>query len=669
RTWFAPFSGGLYWLRDQHLERVTLAGLNNDVIYSIHGAGNEIWVGRSHGGLTALTWNGASLQARTFSHKDGLAQDSVYSVLRARDGTVWAGTVSAGVSVVRRGRVDSIAGGNGGFSTVNCILQGADGTVWFATPTGLDAFAGGRWMTFTAADGLPSSNVRVLYQDTAQVLWIATSQGLAYSEDGSIRVPRSLPDKLREPVLGITEDQHGQLWITTSDHVLEMDREKLLRGSLTDSDVRSFGSQDGLPATQGVERDRSVITDPYGNVWIGLAQGMAMTRPQLTEAEAQPMSARLEALSAGNLQLPVEGQPKIPAGHSSITFHFGAATLAAVDRARFRYRLEGADRAWSEIVAHREITYSNLAPGSYRFRIIASNAAGLWNGPEASLAFSITPSFWQTWWFRSLCAFVAILLVVLLYRIRMYRLIQGMNTRFQERLAERTRIAQDLHDTLLQGVISASMQLDVAEDQIPESSPAKPRVRRVLELMGQVTEEGRRAVSGLRSSEQEIYHLEQAFSRLPEELAIPGSIEFRVITESTARALRSPIRDEVYRIGREALVNAFQHAEPRSVEVEVEYARSFLRLAVRDDGCGIDPKILDSGRAGHWGLIGMRERSERIGGRLRLRSSVGAGTEVELTIPGIIAFQEPSPGPAFRAFHWNRRTSGRKDEPATGSEP
>jgi signal transduction histidine kinase len=142
-----------------------------------------------------------------------------------------------------------------------------------------------------------------------------------------------------------------------------------------------------------------------------------------------------------------------------------------------------------------------------------------------------------------------------------------------------------------------------------------------------------------------------------------------VITESTARTLRSPIRDEVYRIGREALVNAFQHAEPRSVEVEVEYARSFLRLAVRDDGCGIDPKILDAGRAGHWGLIGMRERSERIGGRLRLRSSVGAGTEVELTIPGIIAFQEQSPRSALRAFHWNRRTSGRKDEPATGSEP
>src|SRR5258708_663369 len=309
--------------------------------------------------------------------------------------------------------------------------------------------------------------------------------------------------------------------------------------------------------------------------------------------------------------------------------------------------------------------YSHLEPGAYRFRIVASSREGLWNGPETIVPFVIEPAFWQTWWFRAACFVASALAIVALYRLRMYRLKRQLNVRFEERLAERTRIAQELHDTLLQGFVSASMQLDVAEDQLPEDSPTKPVLRRVLQLMGRVTEEGRNALRGLRTGDKDSRNLEQAFLRMRQELAIDEKIGYRVIAHSVTRPLRPAIRDEVYRIGREALVNAFLHAKANTIEVEVEYASRYLRIMVRDDGCGIDPQILDAGRQGHWGLPGMRERSEGIGASLRLRSRIGAGTEVDLTAPCTIAFENQS---LSAVSQWRTWLNREKFEPKSGGE-
>lgn len=242
-----------------------------------------------------------------------------------------------------------------------------------------------------------------------------------------------------------------------------------------------------------------------------------------------------------------------------------------------------------------------------------------------------------------------------------------MNVRFQDRLAERTRIAQELHDTLLQGVLSASLQLDVAEEQLPDDSPAKPRLRRVLELMRTVTEEGRNALRGLRAPETGSTNLEKAFARLRQEFSLDERVEYRVLVESEARTLRPIIRDEVYRVGREAIINAFIHSHANNIEVEVEYANRHLRVVVRDNGSGIDPQVLHSGREGHWGLPGMREKSESIGARLRLRSRVGAGTEVELVVPGSIAFESSPAGNRLLRFlrlgrRGFRKTGGETEE-------
>jgi signal transduction histidine kinase len=211
--------------------------------------------------------------------------------------------------------------------------------------------------------------------------------------------------------------------------------------------------------------------------------------------------------------------------------------------------------------------------------------------------------------------------------------------RLEERLNERMRIARELHDTLLQGFIGARMQLDIVADQMPADSPSKGRLARVQQIMAQVIEEGRNAVRDFRSSESEMEDLEQALSRIPQDLGLKQGIDFRLIVEGQAQSLHPAIQHEVYSIGREALVNSFRHSGASRIEVELEYSAKQLRMLARDDGCGIDAEVLEIGRHGHWGLSGMRERAERIGAKLKILSRAGGGTEVELCVPGNVAFR------------------------------
>ncbi len=246
--------------------------------------------------------------------------------------------------------------------------------------------------------------------------------------------------------------------------------------------------------------------------------------------------------------------------------------------------------------------------------------------------------FWRKRWFPLACLLAGMLVAIGLYRLRLYQLTRRMNLRFEERLQERTRVAQELHDTLLQGVISASMQLHVVVDQLPAGSPVRPALARILQLMGEVMEEGRNTLRGIRSSGEGSDQVEQGFLRMRRELGIDEKINFRVVVEGSPRPLQSLVRNEIYSIGREAMVNAFRHSGANNLEVEIEYAANQMTVLVRDNGCGIDPQFLRAGRDGHWGLSGMRERANRIGASLRVLSAVSAGTEIELCIPGRIAF-------------------------------
>jgi signal transduction histidine kinase len=274
------------------------------------------------------------------------------------------------------------------------------------------------------------------------------------------------------------------------------------------------------------------------------------------------------------------------------------------------------------------------------------------------------PVFWQTWWFLLGTAVAVALIGVMLFRVRMHRVTRQLNLRLEERLAERTRIAQELHDTLLQDFLSASMQLHVANDQLADDSPGKIQVNRVLDMMGRLIHEGRNTVQGLRSADWGSQDLEQAFSRIQQELAVTKRAHFRVIVGGIARPLRPVIGDDVYLIGKEALANAFHHSGASEIEVELEYAANELRLLVRDNGCGIASGELLSARDGHLGLSRMRERAERIGAKLRVLSRAAAGMEIELSVPGAIAYL---PRDSDRPARWLSRLHPR--EPAESDSP
>jgi signal transduction histidine kinase len=255
----------------------------------------------------------------------------------------------------------------------------------------------------------------------------------------------------------------------------------------------------------------------------------------------------------------------------------------------------------------------------------------------------LVPVFWHEWWFRLSGALACLFALLAFHLIRLRQLTRRLNARFEERLAERTRITQEIQDTLLQGFLSAFMQLHVAIDQVTEDSPAKPRLNHVQQLMGQVIEEGRNTIRGMRSSGDDSWDLGRAFDRIRQEFADQKPIDFRVVVEGRPRPLHPIIRDEVYGIGREALVNAFRHSGAKSIEVEMEYTARRLRVLVRDDGRGIGAQTPRSGSDGRRGLSGMRERADGIGARLKVRSRAAAGTEVELSVPSRVAYPNQSP--------------------------
>ena len=653
RMWFPPVTGGLWWVRGAHHGHISDDGLDRSVVYSIDGTKGELWVGRQSGGLTRIREEQGSFTAKSYTQADGLAQNSVYAVYLARDGSVWAGTLSAGVSMLRSGKFTNYTIADGlASNTVVSILEGSDGTMWFATPSGVSALSYQHWQTYSITDGLPSDNANCMLVDSTGVLWVGTVSGIAFRSRGQFRVPVSRAPALREEILGIIEDKFGSLWLATSGHVLRVNREKLLRGTLEDGDVREYGLADGLRGLEGVKRQRSVITDPAGQVWFSLNRGISVVDPSRLTKNAAPAIAHVQAVSADGQPIGILGAVHVPGGHQRITFSYVGLSLSRPDRVFYRYQLERYDHAWREPVTAREADYTNVPPGRYRFRVMATNPDGVWSSAEAALTFQVDPLTWQTWWFRLGLMAACLACMLALYRVRMRQVTSRINMRFQDRLAERTRIAQELHDTLLQGFLSASMQVHVVADSLPDDSKVKPTLNRALELMRQVVEEGRNAVRGLRSSQSDSLDLEHAFSRIQQEL-VSGEqtgeeIDFRVIVEGERKPLNPVLRDEVYRIGREALVNAFRHAHAKTIEMELKYSSKRFSVLVRDDGLGIDPAIMHSGREGHWGLSGMRERADRIGARLHVMSSATAGTEVELLVPGHVAFQNHSKPSWFR---------------------
>jgi ligand-binding sensor domain-containing protein/signal transduction histidine kinase len=646
RTWIAPIQGGLRWLKAGITGVVTADGIANDVVYSIGGTGkDDVWVGRQQGGLTHLHYLGNSVTAKTYMQADGLAQNRVYAVYQSRDGTVWSGTLSNGVSELKNGHFTNYKTTDGlAANTISSIAEGPDGTMWFGTPKGVSAMSHNRWRTYTVNDGLHSGDVNCLLQDSTRILWIGTAEGLAYLRDGQVHVLREVPESLQAPIFGIEEDKNGWLWIATSNHVLRVPRDKLLSGAVKPDDLREYDQADGLDRTEGVKRSRSVVSDSEGRIWFSLSSGLSVVDPSRVASRSALAIAHIETLSVDGSPVNVQDMIHIPASPRRITFTYTGLSLATPERVRFRYFLEGFDRSWSEPVATREAVYTNLGAHSYRFRVVASNSEGQWSESEAAVGFEVEPTVWQTWWFRTSSAALILLLVWCAYVYRSRQLAKEFNIRLEERVDERTRVARELHDTLLQSFQGLLLRFQTASELFPtRPAEGKHTLDSAIEQAAQAITEGRDAVQGLRSSTAVTNDLALAVNILGEELTgsetNPNAAEFHVGVEGTPRELHPILRDEVYRIAGEALRNAFRHAKARRIEVEIRYDKRQFGLRVRDDGKGIDSKLLNGDeRPGHYGMRGMRERAKLLGGKMTVWSELDSGTEVELNIPSANAY-------------------------------
>ena len=647
-VWFAPLSGGIYRMKDHRVEPIKVDGLDHDIIYSIHGDGDTIWIGRQHGGLTAIRVHGSELTARTYTAANGLAQGSIYAVHRARGGALWAGTVSAGVSVLRDGHFQSFTAADGlSSNAINSIAEGPDDTIYLATPRGLDAFLENRWQHWTEQNGLPPGELRTCFADAEGVLWIAASGGLAKLDRGRMSIVRELPMVLREPISGITEDQLDYLWLLTTDHLVRVNRRALLAGALHAGDIETFDGAGGLSGAHEVRRERLLVSSSSGELWVAAGNGIARAEPRLTLRDSVPLHVRLESIISGADRLSPEGAVSIHPGSGSLTFQFVSDSLFAPDQVRFRYKLDNADAEWSEPVDLRQVSYNNLGPGTYRFRVVASRDGSMWNNPESSVTVTLERAFWQTWWFRTAIALVAVLLILFVGHLRRVRLARQLQIGFQERLAERTRIAQELHDTLLQSFQGLMLRFQTVDNMLPgRASDAKRVLEDALDRADGALLESREAIQNLRSLSAISSNLAQAINGLMEEALEQGDgfterPGYSVVVEGTPRKLNPWVNSEIQRIAGESIRNSLQHARARHVEAEITYGDTRLRLRLRDDGVGIDPAVLQTGnRVGHWGLIGMRERARSIGARFEMWSRPGAGTELELDVPARVAYEE-----------------------------
>jgi signal transduction histidine kinase len=338
----------------------------------------------------------------------------------------------------------------------------------------------------------------------------------------------------------------------------------------------------------------------------------------------------------------------------------------APQKVRFRYKLEGHDTEWQEPGTRRQAFYNDLRPGKYKFRVIACNNDGVWNEAGAILDFRIAPAWYQTIWFRVSCVGGFVLLLWALYQLRLQQLQRQFNMTVETRVGERTRIARELHDTLLQSFQGLMLRFQTVDEMLPARPlDAKKALEGALDRGDQAISEGRDAITDMRTSTLASHDLAKSITALMtdlnDELATDnrGSVTFRVLVEGAPRTVRPTLRDEIYRIARESLRNAFCHAQARHIETEIMYGES-LCLRFRDDGKGIDPSVVEhGGRPGHWGLPGIRERAKQIGAQLAVWSELGAGTEVELSIPGSIAYEVFPVRARFRFF---RKRTEQDDE-------
>jgi len=631
---------------------------NTNVLSIAEDSSGYLWFGTFGGGLNRFDRRTGRFKVYRHDPADphSLSDDVVGSLFVDHRGTLWAGTddgLSRFDPVTQQFTTYRINGED--VSRYHGIAEDSDGSLWLASwEAGLRRFdpATDQFVIYRhAADNagsLSSDRVNTVYIDSASTIWAGTQSGF----DRFDRATRTFAafdehDGLpNSTIISILEDKRGDLWLGTNNG--------LSRFSPNANIFRNYYASDGLPGNE-FNGYGTAFKASSGEMFFCSYSGLITFFPdRVVDNSYIPPVVLTDFRLFGNpvslghgspLEQPISVAKSIVLSHTQniFSFEFSALSYASPERNHYRYRLEGLEKLWNEADSNRRFaSYSTLSPGDYVFRVQGSNNRGIWNEAGARVRIRILPPWWSTWWLRTIVAASLILILWSAYQTRFYQLAKQFNMRLEERVGERTRIARELHDTLLQSFQGLLPHFQAVSSELAEGEP-KQELDKAIDKAARAITEGRDAVQGLRASTVERNDLADSIRALGEELVAahtrPQPPEVVVQVEGIARDLHPILRDELYRIAGEALRNAFHHAEAQRIETEIRYDERQLGLRVRDDGKGIDQKLLnDNGRTGHFGLHGMKERSKLIGGRLTVWSELESGTEVELSIPAAHAY-------------------------------
>lgn len=499
--------------------------------------------------------------------------------------------------------------------------------------------------TYSRGDGLEVGDVQAVQGRSGRV-WIGGTLGLAVSDGDRFRTLTPEGDEdVFVGVSGIVETSAGDLWLNASRGVVRVSADEV-RLALADPAhevrYRLYDALDGLAGTALQHRPFPTAAEGSdGRIWFAASGGVSWIAPArvATNPVAPPVSIR--SLDTESASYDPSAPVVLPAGTTSLRIEYTALCLSYPERVAFRYELEGVDDDWQDSGARRQAFYNSLRPGTYTFRVIARNEDGVWNEEGATLVFRIVPAAYQTVWFLLLCVAAGVVAAWSLYRLRVRQIARSLGARFDERLAERTRLARELHDTLLQTIQASKLVAEDALERPEDDERLRGAMTKVAAWLGRAVDEGRAALDALRTSTTERNGLAEALRQAADACSAEWSVPVTFSVSGASREMHPIVRDEIYRVASEAIRNACAHAKASGVTVELAYAGD-LRVRVTDDGLGLDPAVAAGGRAGHYGLVGMRERAARIGASLTIASAPGAGTEVTLSVPGDVAFRGSS---------------------------
>ena len=634
----------------------------------------RIWVGFHDSGLVQLL---DGKPARVYTQKDGLPSNEIFSIRESldgdlliaarggpsrlhdgyfvnpvmrdplnrrvafdyfqdRNGKLWVAS-PAGLSEIENGRSRSVIPGGSQLNNDAVVLcETRDGSLWAGTyGDGLWRLKDGQLRLYTVADGLSSNQIRSLLEGSDGTLWIGTfGGGLDALRAGGFVHLSARDGLLSDNVSHIEDDGRGSLWLSTTRGICRIKKQAIwdfVNGKIRTIEPVNYGVADGLRSAQcapAYPTSRGGTRTSDGRLWFPTSRGLAVLDPNDRPAAVSAPVVHLLEVAVDGRDMPVVEGARLAPGNGRMQFRYTGIYLSAPERVRYSYRLEGLDGEWISSVARRVTNYNSLPHGQYRFTV----RAAVPNGPagETSFAFELLPHFYQTAWFRYLCAALAAAGIWGLYNLRLRQVRQ----RFALVLEERGRLAREIHDTLAQGFVGISSQLDaVALTLNGHVDVARKHLDLARKMVRHSLTEARRSVMDLRASALEGHHLSAALAEAAHQWTAGSPVQVRVNVEGESRPLPEQTEQHLLRIAQEAVTNAVKHARASQVDIHLQMAQRKLSLRVADNGRGFEQDEAFSEVGGHFGLLGMRERAERLGGELHLHSQPGQGTEVAVTVP------------------------------------